>query len=75
MLPAGKSISVSVAVALRACVRAKLCAGAKGDVFPKVKAKKLNFVVCPAGRPAARPPECKMFFLAFSKPDRFRIFS
>ena len=25
--PIGKSISVSVAVALRACVRAKLCAG------------------------------------------------
>ena len=28
VLPTGKSISVSVAVALRACVRAKLCAGA-----------------------------------------------
>ena len=28
VLPTGKSISVSVALALRACVRAKLCAGA-----------------------------------------------
>ena len=27
VVPTGKSISVSVAVALRACVRAKLCAG------------------------------------------------
>ena len=42
---------------VRACVRAKLCAGAEGDGFPRVKPKKLNFVVCLARPgPAARPP-------------------
>ena len=54
MVPTGKSISVSVAVALRACEA--VCGRVRQGASSGAGAKNENFVVCPAGQPAGRPP-------------------
>jgi hypothetical protein len=81
--PTGQSISVSVAVALRcvrACVRAKLCAGVKGTMDPpgaRPKTWKFVGVVPCRSLPAAPPdvPDVEKTNVCFSFSDRIRVLS
>ena len=60
---------------VRACVRAKLCAGAKGVVVLGAKADFYQFVGGrPAGRPAGRPPPLRARRVPKRKKKWSRIF-